>query len=100
MLGAVVSCFTVNFASSVVTGGPDRVTMQSNDRPGSEVTVAVSQPLVDVTPVGSQLKATVTSLRYHPEEHVPPLHVTVSGAALAAETKTSIDKQPIVKASG
>jgi hypothetical protein len=36
-----------------------------------------------VTPAGSQLKAIVTFDWYQPDEHAPPLHVTVSGAAFA-----------------
>ena len=35
-----------------------------------------------VTPAGSQLKATVTFTLYHPEEHAPPLQVTLQRRGL------------------
>jgi hypothetical protein len=59
----------------------------------SELIVWVSQPLVDVTPTGSQAKATVMLTLYQPDKHVPPLHVTVRGAALAAGAKISSGRQ-------
>src|SRR5712691_12651586 len=58
-------------------------------------TVLVSQPFVDVTPVGSQLKATVTLVVYQPSEQPPPLQETVIGGpalvAPAGRIKSSRD---------
>jgi hypothetical protein len=66
----------------------------------SELIVWVSQPLVDVTPTGSQAKATVMLTLYQSGVHVPPLHVTVRGAALAAGTTISSGTQTRSNTSG
>jgi hypothetical protein len=69
-------------------------TMHVRDQPlVSDVTVFVSQFCVDMTPVGSQVKATVTLVMYHPVPQPPPLHRTVMGTALAEGTTTSIGAQ-------
>lgn len=66
----------------------------------SPETVLVSHPCVWVTPVGSQLNATVTLCLYQPVEQPPPLHDTEIGAAAAVGVKTSSGKQTNSNATG
>src|SRR6476659_6135851 len=52
-------------------------------------TVFVSQFCVMVTPIGSHANATITLVVYQHVAQPPPLHVTLTGNALAAGAKTS-----------
>jgi hypothetical protein len=60
--------------------------MQVNVTPAvSPETVVVLHPVVDTTPVGSHVNATVTLDVYQPAEQPPPLQLTlIGGPALAA----------------
>src|SRR5436190_977372 len=66
----------------------------------SPVTVFVSQDCVFVTPVGSQANATVMLVLYQSGEQASPLHVTETGAALAAGTRINSGTQTRNNASG